>query len=547
MVAVALPEMQDAIDARHKRAQRIVFINGIKTDVIDVTTSHAVKDPIGTCTIELPAPLPANVFLGASVEVQMGYTQLTGTVFRGRIPKVSAAISTQGRMATITAVSNGNRLNRKDYVDVTYAGPITLKDLFQAVCTRRKVEQFYSDDTTYVDQETGQTVTIFYGNNQDANQKSVKVPRKTTSLAFLNSAANILGYYVFDTPNGVRQKRVSGMPTSTAAIAVIEAWNVFSLSYEDDASDVANYIEGFGAKYTDADGATVALRSIPLALPNDPILESLYGEGWARDERSSDLLDTIALADAARNVAEMDQGAPLETVTWETHGAPLLMPGDVVDVTSPSAGITGLQWVMSVQHRFGPDGFYTTCTGWRGAGVALPAGEDCLTLALPGGPWHVGNEPLSHYAVPNPGGTTIKLPFSVTQEYSSLTARCWCHGANSYLVDGQNFDAKVSRFEVHKVGEPDEKKNVGSGNLPVLNEDLALRRPYNEKVGGVLTYKWWSRCVVPIPNGLEVGDYELWLISGEDSTGGPDDFEISQVVLTACGVGSPMFPTEAAS
>ncbi|MGB3329288.1 MAG: hypothetical protein WBA46_10065, partial [Thermomicrobiales bacterium] len=167
MVGVALPELQAVIDAAHKVASRVVLINGIATDVVDVTTRHSVKDPIGTCTIEMPAPLPAHVTPGASVAVQMGYAQLTGTVFRGRIPKTRTSISMDGLRATVTAVSNGNRLNRKDYVDTSYPGPITLKDFFQAVCTRRKVEQFFSDETTYVDQQTGNEVTIYYGNNQD--------------------------------------------------------------------------------------------------------------------------------------------------------------------------------------------------------------------------------------------------------------------------------------------------------------------------------------------------------------------------------------------
>ncbi|MGB3328564.1 MAG: hypothetical protein WBA46_06380, partial [Thermomicrobiales bacterium] len=382
---------------------------------------------------------------------------------------------------------------------------------------------------------------------QDANGKSVKVPRKTTSLQALSEAGNPLGYYTFDTPNGMRQKRIAGLPTQAAAIEITEAWNAISVMREVDVSSLANYVEVFGARYTDADGATVALRSIPLNLPDNAILRELFAEGWGRDERSSELLDTIELCNAARNIAEMEQGAPTETVTWETHGAPLLMPGDVVDVTSPTTDAAGLQWVMSVQHRFGPDGFTTTCEGWRGAGVALPAGEDCITIPVPGGPWHVGDEYLPHYAVPSPGGVRIRIPFSVTQEYSSLTIRGWAHGCNSYLIDGANSDAKVSRFEVRKQSTPDDDNETsGSGNLPVLNEDLLFRRPYGQRVspGGPLTHAYWSRFVVPIPNGLELDDYYLDILSGKDNVGGQDDFEVDGLTLTACGVGEPIYPQE---
>lgn len=539
VVSVAYEDMQAIVDAPRKTPKMVVLINGIVTACTDVTTRHAVKDPIGTCSMQMSAPLPAHVVPGATIEVQMGYSQLTGTVFRGKIPQTSTSISMQGREATVRGQGHGSRLDRKDYVDVSYPGPISLKKLFQSICARRKVAQYYSDETTYVDQATGTEIVITYGNNLDANKRAVLVPRKTSSLAFLNEAANILGYYVFDTPEGVRQKRISGMPSATAAIAIREAWNALSASHDVDITGMANYIETFGAHYTDADGATVALRSIPLALPYDPLLD----EGWARDERSSELLDTIALANAARNVAEMDQGAPYEEVAWETHGAPLLLPGDTVDVTSATTAISGLQWVMSVEHTFNSSGFHTRGVGWRGAGVALPAGEDCVTIAIPGGVRHVGDEYLSHYAVPAPSGTVITIPFTVTQPYSSLTIRCLSHGANSYLIDGKNTDAKVSRFEVHKDGDPEDETS-GSGNLPVLNEDLLLRRPYGQTVGGVLTYKYWSNCVIPIPNGLEVGSYTLKIISGKDNVGGQDDFEVANITLTACGVGEPTMPAE---
>jgi hypothetical protein len=533
-MAVMYQEMQAAIDAQRKTARRVVMIGGIVTDCIDVGTHHALKE-IGTCSIQMHAPLPAHVRIGATVEVQMGYPQLTGTVFRGKIPRTSESISISGATATVYAVSLGNRLNRKDYVDVSYAGPISLRKLFQSMCARRKVAQFYSDETTYRDLATGTDIKITYGNTRDANKQAVMVPRKTSSLSFLNDAANILGYYVFDTPSGVRQKRVSGMPAATAAIAVTEAWNALSAGHDVDITDMANYIETFGSRYTDADGATVPIRSIALALPNDPLLD----EGWARDERSSELLDTIALADAARNVAEMDQGAPYETVTWETHGAPLLMPGDVVNVTSPTTHLAGLQWVMSVEHTFAKSGSFTTrCEGWRGAGVALAAGEDCVTIPVPGR-WHIGNEYLSHYSIPSPGGLRIRIPFTVTQEYSSLTIRGLAHGCNSYLIDGVNTDAKVSRFEVRKQSASDDDSPSGSGNLPVLNEDLLLKRPYGQTSGGVLTYTYWSPFVIPIPNGLETDSYFLDILSGEDNVGSFDDLEVAQLSLTACGVGSP--------
>lgn len=63
-MVVALQEMQAATDATHKQAVMVVLIDGIATDATDVTVRHAVAaDPVGTCSIEMHAPIPAHVAL----------------------------------------------------------------------------------------------------------------------------------------------------------------------------------------------------------------------------------------------------------------------------------------------------------------------------------------------------------------------------------------------------------------------------------------------------------------------------------------------------
>ncbi len=528
VAALVSAQVQAIIDASFKTPQQLVHVNGVVvTDVLDMTIRHGVDLPVGTCALTVPLPMPANITPGAPIQVQLGYPDAMYTVFRGTIPKRQRAFSISGARATINAVSDGDVLANPDYVDVKYAGPISLRSLFQAICKRRKVKSYRADTTTY----PNGTTTITFGNTLDANKRVVIVPRKTTSLAFLVNAANLFGYRVFDTPGGMRMQRVSGQPDAGTAISVTEAWNALALGHDDDTSTIVNYWDVYGVRYTDPDGVTVALHSFPATTPFDARISP---NGIAYGEISSELLDTIALCDAVRNVAEIDHREPYEPVTWETHGAPHLTPGDVANVTSPVTALSGKQWIMSVEHTWTKDGgFHTRCEGWRGMGAPLAAGQDCVTTSIPG-LFHIGDEYVPWYAKPNPGGTTIKIPFTVADFYSSITIRCLGHGTNSYLLDGANTESQVSRFEVHQGAGPDP---VGSGNLPVLNEDYTRQLPY----GSSDTY--WSQIVVPITGQLEPGAAELWIVSGKDTraAGGPiDDAEIKNITVTTCGAGTPV-------
>lgn len=513
---VLTADFQATIDATHKRVQWLVLVNGVVTPCTEATVRYAVKNPIGSCTLSLPAPVPAHVTDNARVEVQAGYVGQVTTIFRGTIPNRRQGISSDGRRATLRAVSDGQRLAGRDYTDVVYKGPISLKALFQAMCKRRRVASYYSDETT----APNGTTVIRLGNTAAANERTVTVPRKTGNLQFLNDVANLFGYYVFDSPLGMRQQRVSGMPSAAEAITVTEAWNALRVESEHDISGLVNYWEVFGASYTADDGQEVAIRSIPATVPYDA---RLAPQGWARDEKSSDLLDTLALADIVRNVQEIDHSAPDVLVPWETHGAPHLLPGDVANVTSDTAGLAGLQWVMSVEHTINASGFRTYCEGWRGAGSALPAGKDCITTAIPGGPWHIGDEYVPWYAVPSPQGTEFRVRFTALEDYSNIAIRGRAHGCNSQLIGGKNTDLEVSKFEIWQGG-----KSVSSGTLPVLAEDYALQRPYSQD-------RWWSPITVPMSGSLEPGAAELVFIAGDT-----DDYEVKQLSITTCGVGQPV-------
>lgn len=532
-------DVQQAVDAMHKPVQWLVLVGGVATTCTAVTTRYSVDEPVGTCMLTLPLPLPANVTFGADVEVQAGYPGAVGAIFRGVVPTLRGAISRTGRTATIIAASHGGRLARKDTNDLVLSGPISLKAIFESLCSRRLVLSYRSDDTTAPD---GSTV-ITFGNNSDANGRTVTIPRTTQAIDFLSRTARLVGYRVFDTPEGVRQQRVSGMPNSAATFKVVEAWNALDLTWEGDANAIVNYREVFGADYTDADGIQTPIRSIAETVPNNPILAAIWGEGYQRDELSDNLIDEYWLADIVRNVAEIDAGDVRETVTWETHGAPDLMPGDVAEVRSDTLALAGRQWVMSVQHTMSSDrGFKTTCTGWRGAGSALPAGNDCVVTPIPGGPFRLGDEYLPWYSVPSPYPGPVIIPFTVTEHYTSLAIYGLAHGSNSQFIGGQNTDLTISRFEIHQNGE-----KIGEGNLPVLDENYAQQLPYST------SDEYWDRFVIPISGtaNLEPGTAELRIIAGENSSlpssTKRDDLEVKDLVLRSCGVGVPVIATEVAA
>lgn len=533
MVA-AFTDQQTAVDATHKPVQWLVLIGGIVTECTSVTTRYAVDEPIGTATLTLPLPLPDHVVLGAEVEVQAGYPGLVATIFRGIIPRRLRSITTQGMTATITCASQGERLARADYVDVTFNGPISLKAIFEAMAARRQVALYQSDDVTAPD---GTTV-ITLANNLDVNGRVLRLRRDTKTLDFLTRTARLFGYRVFDTAAGARQQRVSGMPDGTAALTVTEAWNALALHAEDTTSGLANYIRVTGGRFTNDAEQDVPIVSIPAEVPYDPLLAPA---GWAALALSDEIIDEYWLADIVRNVAEIDHAEPRETVRWETHGAPELQPGDVVRVESGTVGVTGLQWLMRVEHTLSDRGFRTMCEGWRGAGTALPAGNDCITTAIPGGPWHVGDETVPHYAVPTPNsGREVRIPFMVAEYYSAITVRGWAHGSNSYLLGGVNTDATVSRFEIWQAGE-----RVGSGTLPVLAENYARALPYGADKAH------WSRFAIPITGSLVPGSAELRILSGEDNrlpaSTKWDNFEVDGLTMTTCGAGLPVFPTPEAA
>jgi hypothetical protein len=320
-----------------------------------------------------------------------------------------------------------------------------------------------------------------------------------------------------------------------------EAVNVYGLSGSRDRDPMVTYWEVLGARYTDVDGGQTEIRSIAEAVP---YAEELDPPGYRKATGGDpSIIVTEVQAAGCRNVLEIDTGTLERVARWDAAGHPEAMPGDVVNLHSPVNGIVHEdRWLMSIDESISDSGYRARMTGWAGGGVALPAGNDCVTEAIPGGPWHVGDEHVSWYVVPSPAGAEVRIPIMVSNtDYSSLRIRGRCHGTNSWgdgLGDRATTGSKIELWQRPNPALPEsgtnEIRRVGSAELPTDDEQYSRRRPYSQD-------RWWLAFQLPIGGTAKVGAAELRLVAGKNP-GGVDDFEIKGLTMTYCGVGEPTLP-----
>jgi len=529
MTALTFATPDEAIRAPVKWTQRIVLVDGTPTACTDVSTQHSVNgNGIGTATLVMETPYPAHVVTGATVEVQAGYSGQVATVFSGTIPKVSATVGDRGRWGTVTGRGHLDRLSDPHPTALTFAGPIDLREIVRAILALRGVPYTLVDDITWAD---GSTVTL--GTEPLANGGAITIPATAGLRQWLQAALALPGYRLFDTPAGVvRCQRISGLPVGDPVIDVTEGELGYRFDRTSDLDPMVTYHVVKGARYTDADGVNIEIRSIPLTVELDARLAPL---GYRKHETSSDLLVSTALADKARNVLEIDQAAPHEPVSWQSDLAPHIQPGDVATVTSATVGAVGDLWITDVAHTMGATGLKTTTfDGIRGNGEALPAGQDCIEVDLFTGPYHLGDEAISWYKHPAPQGKQIDIPFTVPDDYSSMSLAIRLHSTNSYMLGGKNADSTVSKVEFWQGGE-----KIGETVLPVLAENYGTRPNY---AGDPST---WQDKSLPVTGSIKAGAAIARLISGADtrlpSSTRYDDYELEAAKLRLCGVGEPVF------
>lgn len=338
--------------------------------------------------------------------------------------------------------------------------------------------------------------------------------------------------------------------------------NCFRLSRQRNLDPMANYIEVLGARFTDTDGGTTEIRAIPDTVPYAP---ELAPRGWRQYTVSSQEIVTDQQAQWVRNATEVDRAAPYEVITWDTWGKPDLQPGDVVTVHAPDRHDITVEdyWLLDIDQAVNGQGYIQTLTAWRGAGVSLRAGNDCVTEAVPGNNViHAGTQTISYYKKPaydsvrdkDKDGKPDDKRWIVTRaitvsdaDYSSLRLRGKCHGTNSI---GNKTAITGSCVEVWQLGDPtqpegagNELRRVGSVDLPTCDEELSKRRNYAS------SDQFWTAFSLPLPGSLKQGAAKLVVVCGvadvpkgsKAKIGEIDDFEIKDLTLTYCGVGLPQF------
>lgn len=530
-MSTTFASIAEALEADVKATRLRVWIDGVPTDCWEAHASHGTDQPIGTCTLVLPAPLPADIF-NKSILVQAGYPGAVRTIFNGRTPAHEATIDEQGKSGRIDATGWASLLDYGDHSDLRFDGPISLRRIFNALCKRRGVPHYRSEEILSV---FGAVIRL--GGVPEIDDGSLIIDRTNSPLTWLNQKAALFGYKVFDTPEGrVVQKRVSGLPTGSAAAVYQEGVNCYRVRVRSDTRPMVTYWEVFGAKYTKSDGRQVAIRSIPDEVPFSAELDP---PGYRRDSKRDPVLTSVSLADSARRVLEVDRSAPSEITSWEADGAPDRQPGDIVQVESTTCAVSGLRWLTSIQQSVTDrEGYYAQMEGWQGAGDILPSGDDCLMTTLATTTYHLGTETLSWYDDPSPDGTSVTIALTIPDEYSSLTIEADAHGCNSFYAGPIDDEDSSSTFEIWQRPDPSAPssgdnafRKVGDGILPIM-----------EEIAGTVH---WQEIHIPISGSVKAGAAQLRLFSGFDaSVGEYDDYEVKNIALVTCGVGSPDLPGE---
>lgn len=526
-----LPSM---IDLTPRQA---VTIGTDNVDVLTVETQHGIKLPTGVCTVRMPLPeAPIDDlrerWLGQPIEVFTGYDEDGGARrrFSGKVSKLDRSFDRNGYRLEVRASGWSTMLDSHSETDIVFPGGTKLYDIVRSLCRERRVPMYGGSLITYPNSADD----VRLGGVQWVDDGNVVIPKRTSPLRWLVDTLQLFGYYLYDRPDGMLWwDRVMGQPDRDPVYTFAQGDNVFMMSREDDLTQMVTWWDVEGASYTDGDGVQVKIRSFPETVPWSPLLDPL---GYLRQPLSSSVLVTSPLADAARNVAEINTAAPYEAETWRYTGGPDVQPGDVVTLTSSLMELDTVdRWVTRVDHSSSIRGLRTTWGGWQGAGVALDPGSDSFDITVFTNPKHVGNEYLSHYAVPKPQGKTISFDVAVPDTYTAMILTGWAHGVNSFLSGKKGTETEVSKIEVWQGSED---RPVGTAVLPMMPENLNKRYPY----GSGSWQKYWTRFRIPVPGRLDPGTATVKLISGKDSKRSYDDYEVRSLKLTVTGSGTPVLP-----
>jgi hypothetical protein len=554
VASITFASIDDAFTATALPVELWVRVGDVAIDATEASVSFGVDRAVGTCTVYCAGPRPASAEMNATIEIEMGYPGASARRFIGFIPSDESVVDDRGRLVRIEGVGWASRLTYPEYAGIEIEGPVSLKDAFRSLMALRSIPTYLSDDTTTTDGMT----TVMLGGNDLIDSGHLWIDNRTDPLSWLQRIPPAYGYRVFDSPDGsVRMARVSGLalPNDDETPPVFEEGvNCFRISHERNIRDMATYIEVKGARYTGEDGGTVEIRSIPDEVPYAAELDP---PGYRKHTVSLQDIVTDEQAEWVRNATEVDRAATFELISWEAPGRADLQPGNVVTIHAPTHGIAMTDyWLMSVDESVNDHGYIGRYSGWRGAGEALAAGNDCRTESVGGGTIHAGTETISYYRDPSPDSVrdpreadrdaedrrwVVERAITVTDaDYSSLRLTGICHGTNSINNRTAITGSKVEVWQLEDPSLPEsgsnEERRAGSMDLPTVNEEISKRRNYAS------SDRYWTPFSLPLPGTLKEGAATLVIVCGESDDGEVDDFELDDLVLTYCGVGTPTLP-----
>lgn len=525
------------------RPAMTVLVGGVPTVCTEVHVHEAINE-VGTCTLVLALPAPAHVVVNAVVEVIATMTDaVTGatesaTIFQGqtRGPERDD-LTIRGRVKTLQAQGWLALMDLPHHEDVAFPGPIAARDVIAGLFADRAFGEAGRPSYHVDDLLTPAGGAVILGGEPLVDDGQVRVPagRSESYCKFVARLCRLFGYAAYENGGMPKVSRIFGTPTGTSVKTFTEGVESMDWQGSTNLHDVVTWWEVLGPTIRGEDGTDTQIRSFPASVPASEDIPD--PPDATRGDEADALLVTQALADAVRNVREIEYGERRRLARWQVRGQPGRWVGKRVTLDAPTVNLGTDVWVYSVDHDLtAAGGYVTTFTGSFGPGEALPAGSDvCVEETVLAGPTHVGDETIAWYAVGAPSGHEIVVPFTPLDDYTSITMVGRHHGTNSQFIDAQNVDLTVSRFQLWQDGE-----QIGEGAMPVASEEYERQSDYTNDAN-------WSDFAVPIPGTLAGGvAAELRILSGHNpaATLGPwDDFEVKDVNLTSCAQGAPQLPT----
>lgn len=254
------------------------------------------------------------------------------------------------------------------------AGKNTIREIIRGMMKRSGLTtaQYNVNDIRDLD---GNTMKL--GGNGLADAGQVRIARTETPLGFVSRVADLFGYKIFDSPDGiVRVKPIRGMPTGTSAATFAEGDNILAVRRTTNPHDVYNSVRVEGWSGTNQNGVRVAYASQTATVDIEPSDVIPTPPGIALLRLSDSLLTSNALCVDVREIAEINHAESAVFIEWDTWPHARMRPGQVVTVDAPSAGFSGNLWLLGFDDDLSPSGFTTRCVGWAGGAVPFDGDAD---------------------------------------------------------------------------------------------------------------------------------------------------------------------------